>query len=65
MFQKNYISELEDERMKLSKVNGKLKEDIQHLKKEKAEIVNQLSIVEVHVRVCCVNGDCDMYMRFQ
>ena len=47
LFQKKYIGELEDTQMKLSKVNGKLKEEIQDLEKEKERLVDQLSIVEV------------------
>ena len=43
-FQKTYISELEEARMELIKNNGRLKDEIEDLKKEKK---NALSIIEV------------------
>ena len=52
LFQKDYVGEIEEARMKLSRTNGKLKEEIQQLKKEKDELAGQLSIVEV-----CISSD--------
>ena len=44
---KEYVSELEEGRMELSKNNGMLKDEIKTLKKEKKEVENALSIIEV------------------
>ena len=47
LFKKVYVNELEEVRVELSKNNGKLKDEIECLKKEKKEVENALSIVEV------------------
>ena len=46
-FKKRYVSELEEARIELSENNGKLKDEIEDLKKEKKEVENALSIIEV------------------